>query len=148
MTISESDRRALKILAVTLAVSVPYFVYQLMPASTVSTPSTAATESVDMAEQRLARLRDIAASSSAKQDILKRVSGELAQREAGLVRAETGQQAEAQIVTRVREVQGNLVGIAADGGMGGFSAPGGVATKRKMLEIEGVEGVQAAPRLF
>ena len=38
--------------------------------------------------------------------------------------------------------------LAADGGMGGFSAPGGVATKRKMLEIEGVEGVQAAPRLF
>jgi methylated-DNA-[protein]-cysteine S-methyltransferase len=38
--------------------------------------------------------------------------------------------------------------LAADGGMGGFSAPGGVATKRRMLEIEGVEGVQAAPRLF
>jgi methylated-DNA-[protein]-cysteine S-methyltransferase len=38
--------------------------------------------------------------------------------------------------------------LAADGGMGGFSAPGGVATKRRMLEIEGVEGVLAPPRLF
>ena len=38
--------------------------------------------------------------------------------------------------------------LAADGGMGGFSAPGGVSTKRRMLAIEGVEGVQAAPRLF
>jgi methylated-DNA-[protein]-cysteine S-methyltransferase len=38
--------------------------------------------------------------------------------------------------------------LAADGGMGGFSAPGGVATKRRMLEIEGVEGVAPAPRLF
>jgi len=38
--------------------------------------------------------------------------------------------------------------LAADGGMGGFSAPGGVSTKRRMLEIEGVEGVRAAPRLF
>jgi methylated-DNA-[protein]-cysteine S-methyltransferase len=38
--------------------------------------------------------------------------------------------------------------LAADGGMGGFSAPGGLATKRRMLQIEGVEGVQAAPRLF
>ena len=38
--------------------------------------------------------------------------------------------------------------LAADGGMGGFSAPGGVSTKRKMLEIEGVEGVQPPPRLF
>jgi methylated-DNA-[protein]-cysteine S-methyltransferase len=38
--------------------------------------------------------------------------------------------------------------LAADGGMGGFSAPGGVSTKRQMLEIEGVEGVRPAPRLF
>jgi methylated-DNA-[protein]-cysteine S-methyltransferase len=38
--------------------------------------------------------------------------------------------------------------LAADGGMGGFSAPGGVSTKRRMLEIEGVEGVRAEPRLF
>ena len=38
--------------------------------------------------------------------------------------------------------------LAADGRMGGFSAPGGVATKRRILEIEGVAGVQAPPRLF
>ena len=38
--------------------------------------------------------------------------------------------------------------LAADGRMGGFSAPGGVATKRRMLEIEGVEGVSGAPTLF
>ena len=38
--------------------------------------------------------------------------------------------------------------LAADGRMGGFSAPGGVATKRKMLEIEGVDGVSDAPTLF
>ena len=36
--------------------------------------------------------------------------------------------------------------LAADGRMGGFSAPGGVATKRRMLEIEGVEGVQPKRR--
>ena len=62
-----------------------------------------------MAEQRLARLKDIAASSAAKQDIFKSVSSELAQRETGLVRTETVQQAEAQIQTRVREV------LAAEG---------------------------------
>jgi len=38
--------------------------------------------------------------------------------------------------------------LAAAGRMGGFSAPGGVATKRRMLEIEGVEGVRPEPRLF
>jgi methylated-DNA-[protein]-cysteine S-methyltransferase len=38
--------------------------------------------------------------------------------------------------------------LAADGRMGGFSAPGGVATKRRMLEIEGVEAVRESPTLF
>jgi methylated-DNA-[protein]-cysteine S-methyltransferase len=38
--------------------------------------------------------------------------------------------------------------LAAAGGMGGFSAPGGVKTKRRMLEIEGVSGVRAEPTLF
>lgn len=38
--------------------------------------------------------------------------------------------------------------LAAHGRMGGFSAPGGVATKRRMLQIEGVEGVVEEPSLF
>ena len=38
--------------------------------------------------------------------------------------------------------------LAADGRMGGFSAPGGVATKRWMLKIEGIEGMEDAPSLF
>lgn len=35
--------------------------------------------------------------------------------------------------------------LAADGKMGGFSAPGGVATKRRMLEIEGAAALSAGP---
>jgi methylated-DNA-[protein]-cysteine S-methyltransferase len=35
--------------------------------------------------------------------------------------------------------------LAASGRMGGFSAPGGVATKRRMLEIEGAPAVGAGP---
>jgi methylated-DNA-[protein]-cysteine S-methyltransferase len=38
--------------------------------------------------------------------------------------------------------------LAAGGRMGGFSAGGGVATKRRMLEIEGVTGVAEPPSLF
>jgi methylated-DNA-[protein]-cysteine S-methyltransferase len=30
--------------------------------------------------------------------------------------------------------------LAADGGLTGFSSPGGIATKRRMLEIEGAPG--------
>lgn len=35
--------------------------------------------------------------------------------------------------------------LAADGKMGGFSANGGVATKRRILEIEGAAAVSAGP---
>ena len=35
--------------------------------------------------------------------------------------------------------------LAADGRMGGFSANGGVSTKRRMLEIEGAAAVGAGP---
>jgi methylated-DNA-[protein]-cysteine S-methyltransferase len=35
--------------------------------------------------------------------------------------------------------------LGADGKMGGFSANGGVATKRRMLEIEGAAAVSAGP---
>lgn len=35
--------------------------------------------------------------------------------------------------------------LGADGRMGGFSAPGGVATKRRMLEIEGAAAIGAGP---
>jgi methylated-DNA-[protein]-cysteine S-methyltransferase len=35
--------------------------------------------------------------------------------------------------------------LAADGRMGGFSASGGVATKRRMLEIEGAAALSAGP---
>ena len=38
--------------------------------------------------------------------------------------------------------------LGADGKMGGFSASGGVATKRRILEIEGAAALSAPARLF
>jgi len=35
--------------------------------------------------------------------------------------------------------------LGADGKMGGFSASGGVATKRRILEIEGAAALSAGP---
>ena len=35
--------------------------------------------------------------------------------------------------------------LGADGSMGGFSAPGGVSTKRRILEIEGAAVLSAGP---
>jgi Tfp pilus assembly protein PilO len=100
VTLTERDRRALVYLAaaVTLALA-----YQFWPQG-VAAPATASPETVEMAEQRLARLRDIAAAAPAKQEVLKKVAAELATREAGLLRADTAQQAQAQVITMLREV--------------------------------------------
>jgi hypothetical protein len=104
MNISEQDRRALKILAVAVGAAALYLGYEFWPASSVATPITATSDSVEVAEQRLARLRDIAASAPAKQDVLKKVAAELAVRESGLIRTETAQQAQAVVITKVREL--------------------------------------------
>lgn len=103
MTMTERDRRLLKLWAVIMGFGGLYFAYTLWPESS-SAPVTADAETVGMAEQRLAKLRDIAASAPAKQDVLKNVSSELNQREAGLIRAETVAQAQALVVTKVREL--------------------------------------------
>ena len=105
MTISARDR---KLLGVWVAlVSIGSWFY-LRPESLPSSlwPASATGETIDMAEQRLARLRDIAATAPAKQEVLKKVAGELALREQGLIRAETVQQAQAQMITVLRELVG------------------------------------------
>ncbi len=104
MNISEKDRRALKLLAVAVGLAALYVAYDFWPTSSAATPVTATADSVEVAEQRLARLRDIAAAAPAKQDVLKKVTAELALRETGLIRAETAQQAQAVVITKIREV--------------------------------------------
>ena len=55
----------------------------------------AATESAPMAENRLRKLRGIAATVPAKETMLKQVTAELESREKGLLKADTGAQAHA-----------------------------------------------------
>ena len=54
-------------------------------------------ESVPMAEKRLERLRQIAATVPGKEALLKQVTAELATREQGMLKAETGAQAQSQL---------------------------------------------------
>jgi Tfp pilus assembly protein PilO len=54
-------------------------------------------ESVPMAERRLERLRQIAATVPGKETLLKEVTAELSTREQGMLKAETGAQAQAQL---------------------------------------------------
>ena len=66
--------------------------------------AVAASESVPMAEKRLERLRQIAATVPGKEALMKQASAELETREKGMLKAETSAQAQAQLQELVHKV--------------------------------------------
>jgi hypothetical protein len=66
--------------------------------------SVAVREPIPEAEKRLARLRRLAAGVPNRQELLKQVSAELARREKGIIQADTGAQALAQLMELLRRV--------------------------------------------
>jgi hypothetical protein len=64
----------------------------------------APSESAPMAENRLARLRQIAATVPGKEALMKQASGELESREKGMLKAETSAQAQAQLQELLHKV--------------------------------------------
>jgi len=97
------EKKAVIALGATLALTAVILAYEFWPAGNgVVAGGTA--QSVPQMEQRLARVRDIAATIPGKQEILKKVTGDLEAREKGLIRADTPQQAQAQVITIVRGV--------------------------------------------
>lgn len=104
-TLEPREKKALMILAAAVGLSAAVMVYQFWPTGTApATPVSA--QSVPQMEQRLARVREIAASVPGKQEILKKAGADLETREKGLIRAETAQQAQAQVITILRAVGG------------------------------------------
>ena len=99
--LGQRDRRALIALAVAAAICAAIWFWP-QP----STDAAAMKEGVAQAERRLTRLRRLAAAVPAREEIDKRVSAELARREAGLINAETAAQAQAQLLQVVRRVAG------------------------------------------
>ncbi|HEY1756285.1 MAG TPA: type II secretion system protein GspM [Bryobacteraceae bacterium] len=97
MTITTRERRSLSFLGVSLALSGIWALWQNSGTSTVVV--VAPTDSTALAEKRLAKLRDTAATVPAKEEILKSVAAELAKREAGLIPGETAAQAQAELLT-------------------------------------------------
>lgn len=95
------EKKALIALVTAVAVSAAVLIYQFWPAGSTA-PEVASTQSVSQMEQRLARAREIAATVPAKQEILKQVAADLQTREKSLIRAETAQQAQAQVITVLR----------------------------------------------
>src|SRR5690348_3169971 len=61
-------------------------------------------ETIPMAEKRLEKLRQAAATLPAKQELLKQAQSELAVREAGLLKGDTKQQAQAELIELLQTV--------------------------------------------
>jgi hypothetical protein len=104
MTLQPRDRRALAWLGVSALLSLVVYLWMSLGPGSSEAAAPVASDSVPTQEQRLARLRDIAATTPGKEEILKKVSADLAVREKGLIRADSLQQAQAQLVTILRKI--------------------------------------------
>ena len=111
MKLDKRDRRALLLLAAAVLVML------LMKWSVKSGPEVAeaAADSVEMAEKKLTRLRQLAATVPGKEALLKQANAQLAVKEEGVIHAETAQQAQAQLLQTIRAL-GKTETIDARGG--------------------------------
>jgi hypothetical protein len=100
MTLEPRDRRAIGILAAAVALTL---IYVFWPAGTPAVVAPVG-DPVANAEKRLAKLRESAATVGAKEEVLKKVSLDLSQREKGLIVADTAAQAQAQLIQIVRRL--------------------------------------------
>src|SRR5579863_3648153 len=96
-------RRAVALFAVALVLGL---VVRFWPDSSQSAVVSPSAETIAAAEKRLARARDVAATVPPREAILKKAQGELAQREKGLLVADTAAQAQAQLLQIMRGLAG------------------------------------------
>lgn len=112
MSVSPREKRVLILAAVALPL---ILILRLTVYGERQTSVVAASHSIPLAEKRLARLRQIAATVPGKEVVLKQAAGELAVREKGIVMAQTAQQALAHVQETIRRVA-NAEGIQVRGG--------------------------------
>ena len=105
MNISDRDKRALILLAAGLAVF--FIIYLASGSSNSSARVVQPVESVERSQKQLETLRKTAATLPARQEIHKKVAAELADREKGLIQADTAAQAQARLLQVLREVAKN-----------------------------------------
>jgi hypothetical protein len=105
VTNSERDRRALVILGVCLAVAaVLYFVFPNNSGTASVAAPAVNQDSIALAQQRLTRLRQIAATVPAREAVLKQTSADVAERERGMIQADTAPQAQAALLEIARRL--------------------------------------------
>jgi hypothetical protein len=119
MTITSRDKKAL--LALAAAGVVFLIVNHTLPQNdAASAVASKGADSVELAQQRAARLRQIAALVPAREAVSKQVSSDLADREKGMIRADTAAQAQAAVgEVAVRVGKANQIDIRG----GDFPAP-------------------------
>src|SRR5437867_4689915 len=110
MKLGKRDQRALLILIPALAL----LAIKLRSGSGPAV-AEAAVNSVEMAEKKLARLRQLAATVPGKEAVLKQAQAQMAVKEGGVIQAETAQQAQAQLLQTIRAI-GKQENIDARGG--------------------------------
>jgi hypothetical protein len=99
--IEQRDKRAMVVLAVVSAALLLYFAFS---GQSGQPQVVGAADSIPSAERRLARVRQLAAGVSGRQEVLKQVSSELAEREKGVIQADTAAQAQAQLLNVIKRV--------------------------------------------
>jgi len=112
MTLSTRDQRALILLGTGLltVLVLRFGVYGDKQSAVV-----AASDSIPIAEKRLTRVRQAAATVPAKQNLLKNLNAQAELREKGIIHAPTAQQAQAHLLETIRRV-GKGEGIDVRGG--------------------------------
>lgn len=100
MSTGSLDRRTALLLV--LGIAVVLVLRFVVFADKTATPLVSASDSVPLAERRLAKLRAAVATVPGKEKVARLVSTDLAARERGMVRAETAPQAQAQLLEIIR----------------------------------------------
>ena len=108
----EKRERLLLLVAGVLAVLV---VLRLGLGSSGPAIAEASVDSVEMAEKKLVKLRQLAATVPGKEAVLNQAKAQLAAKEVGIIQAETAQQAQAQLLQTIRAI-GKEEKIDARGG--------------------------------
>ena len=115
------DRR---LMAAALGLLLIGVVIRMWPEASTRPVVAPTANTVAMAEKRLAKLRDTAATVPSREENLKRVNADLAAREKGLIVADTAAQAQAQLIQIVR-------------GLGSVESP--------PVDVRGTEGFSIRP---
>lgn len=116
LPISQRDRRALILLGVSLAVTaILHFAFRDNSAGVAVVSPTVSRDGVALAQQRLIKLRQIASTAPAREAVLKQVNADLADRERGIIQADTAAQAQAALLEIARRV-GKIEAVDVRGG--------------------------------